>query len=127
MVYVSSQQEYYHDRYLADNNIVLCIDTDEYEHTDDAVYLDREGEYYSQDSEQVIYCEHSDNYELIDNCVELCGDKGWAHQDDTWHCEHGDAYYLCDEVRPYRTLCGKLVHPAYACDYATTEPTTEGE
>lgn len=127
VVYVSSQQEYYHDRYLADNNIVLCIDTDEYEHTDDAVYLDREGEYYSNGSDQIIYCEHSNEYELIDNCVQLHNGE-WAHSDDTWHCEHGDAYYLCDEVSPYETPCGKLVHPAYACDYAeATEPTTEGE
>jgi hypothetical protein len=125
VVYVESQREYYHDRYLGENNIVRCVDTDEYEHTDDAVYLERESEWYSSGSDAIVYCDHSSEYELIDNCVELCGEKGWAHSDDTWHCEHGDAYYLCDEVSPYETLCGKLVHPEYACDYA--EPTTQGE
>jgi hypothetical protein len=128
VVYVASQGEYYHDRYLGENSIVRLADTDEYEHTDDAVYLERENEWYSQDSDAIVYCDHSSAYELIDNCVELCGEKGWAHSDDTWHCGHGDAYYLCDEVSPYETPCGTLVHPAYACDYAeATEPTTEGE
>lgn len=127
VVYVESQQEYYHDRYLSENSIVRCVDTDEYEHTDDAVYLDREGEYYSNGSDQIIYCEHSNEYELIDNCVQLHNGE-WAHSDDTWECGHSNNYYLCDEVRPYRTSCGTLVHPDYANQYAEAiEPTTQGE
>lgn len=128
VVYVESQGEYYHDRYLADNNIVRCVDTDEWEHTDNAVYLDREGDYYSSDSDQIVFCEHSNEYELIGNCVELCGEKGWAHEDDTWECGHSNKYYLCDDVNPYETPCGTLVHPDYADQYAEAiEPTTQGE
>jgi len=123
-VYVASQQEYYHDHYLSENDIVRCVDTDEYEHTDDAVYLERESEWYSRGSECIVYCEHNNEHELINNCVEL-HDGEWAHRDDVWRCVHSNNYYLCDEVSPYETPRGMLVHPEYACDYAA--PTTEGE
>jgi hypothetical protein len=127
VVYVESQREYYHDRYLGENNIVRCVDTDEYEHTDEAVYLERESEWYSSGSDAIVYCDHSSEYELIDNCVEL-HDGEWAHTEDTWECGHSNNYYLCDEVRPYRTSCGTLVHPDYANQYAEAiEPTTQGE
>ena len=123
-VYVESQQEYYHDRYLSENSIVRLADTEEYEHTDDAVYIDRDGEYYSQGSDQIIYCEHSNEYELIDNCVELHNGE-WAHSDDTWECGHSNKYYLCDEASPYRTPCGTLVHPDYADQYAEETESTD--
>ena len=127
VVYVESLQEYYHDRYLSENNIVRCVDTDEYEHTDDATYIDREDAWYSSGSEQIIYCEHSNEYEHIDYCVAL-HDGEWAHRDDVWRCVHSNNYYLTDEVRPYRTPRGMLIHPDYAADYAEAiEPTTEGE
>jgi hypothetical protein len=127
VVYVASQGAYYHDRYLNENNIVRCVDTDEWEHTKDAVYLEREGEWYSRGSDAIVYCEHNDEYEHIDKCVELHNGE-WAHQDDTWECGHSNNYYLCDEVSPYRTSCGTSVHPDYANQYAeATAPTTEGE
>jgi len=134
VVYVESQREYYHDRYLGENNIVRCVDTNEYEHTDDAVYLERESEWYSRGSDAIVYCEHNDEYEHIDKCVEL-HDGEWAHRDDAWRCVHSSNYYLTDVVSPYRTSRGMLIHPAYAADYAlihpdyaeATAPTTQGE
>ena len=129
VVYVESQQEYYHDRYLSENNIVRCVDTDEYEHSDDAVYLDREDAWYSRGSECIVYCEHSNEHELINDCVQL-HDGEWAHTEDTWECGHSNNYYLTDVESSHETPCGKTVHPDYAADYAeateATEP-TEGE
>jgi hypothetical protein len=126
VVYVESLQEYYHDRYLSENNIVRCVDPDEWAHTDDVVYIDRENEYYSRGSECIVYCEHSNEHELINDCVQL-HDGEWAHRDDAWECGHSNNYYLCDEVRPYRTSCGTLVHPDYANQYAEATEPTEGE
>lgn len=124
VVYVESQGEYYHDNYLATNNIVRLADTDEWEHTDNAVYLDRECEWYSSDSDEIVYCEHSNEYELSGNCVELHNGE-WAHSEDTWECGHSNKYYLCDEASPYQTPCGTLVHPDYADQYAEETESTD--
>lgn len=109
--WVESQDNYYHDRYLDENDIIYLDDVQEYDHRENAHYLDSRGEYVHIDNECAIFCEHSDTYEHIDDCVQL-HDGEYALTDDAHLCEHSGDWYL-DEVSFAETPCGKSVHPDY--------------
>ena len=118
-VYVSDN--YYDTDYLSENNIVELANGD-YACEDDACYVERLDEYHPIDD--CTHCEHSNVYELSDDCKQL-HDGEYAHEDDCWQCEHSHEWYLDDDnASRYETECGKLVHIDHADEYA---PTTEGE
>lgn len=114
-VYVESCCEYYHERYLDDNGIIQ-LDCGDYEHRDNAVWLSGREIWLHQEDDDVIYCEHSSEYEHIDDCVQLA-DGNWALESDAWQCEHSDEWYLCDDVSSVTTPCGKIVHPDHLENY----------
>jgi len=120
VVYVNDN--YYDIDYLSENGIVELADGD-YAHQDDTVYISRLDEWHLTDD--CRYCEHSSEYELERDVVQL-HDFEWAHMDDVWQCEHSGEYYLNDEegIR-CETECGKTVHIDYADEYAPE--TTQGE
>jgi len=104
----------YDPDYLGDNNIVELADGD-YVHSDDAIFVDRLDEHHPADD--CVHCEHSGEYELQRDCVELT-DGEWAHEEDVWCCEHSGDYYLTDEEGiQYETECGKTVHIDHAHHY----------
>ena len=111
---------YYDAAYLSDNDIVE-LENGDYVHSDDATYVDRLSEYHPSD--ECVHCEHSGEYELQRDCVELA-DGECAHEDDVWCCEHSGDYYLQDEEGiQYETECGKTVHIDYADRYAPEQTT----
>jgi hypothetical protein len=99
-VYVDSRDEYYHQDYFDDNNIVE-LDNGNYEHVDDAIEID--GSWYTQDDENI--CLFQDTQE-------------WGMQCDGWQCTHSCDWYTdaveCVEIN------GEKFHPDVA-------PETEGE
>jgi hypothetical protein len=107
VVYVESNSEAYHVDYMESNGIVQLANGD-YEHTDNAVYVEREGEWYSDQDTNIVYCEHSGEYELVCDCEQL-HDGDWAHKDDCWQCEGSGDWYL-NNVEPV-TIDGELYHP----------------
>lgn len=109
--------EAYDPDYLSRYDIVE-LDNGDYVHQDDAVYLEAREIWVHADSEDIVYCEHSGNYEHVSDCVQL-HDGEWALESDAWQCEHDDEWYLCDDVSPFVTECGKSVHPDHADEYAT--------
>jgi len=84
---VEVRGNYYHDEYLADNNIVE-LESGEYEELDYAINID--GCWYSTDDDDVVYCEDTDEHAIAN---EGC-----------WECEHSNKWYsdsvdkveLCD-------------------------------
>ena len=76
---------YYHDEFLADNDIVELYDG-EYEERDNTVCID--GDYYMHDDERIVHCEDTDDYALIDDC---------------WQCFVSDKWYASDD--PIRLCC----------------------
>lgn len=85
--------EYYDPDYLSANDIVE-LHNGELCHLDNAVYIDSEGEYY-EDGDDEIVCDHSGDYQLIDNC---------------WQCEESSEWYTHDEVSPVE-VDGCTYHP----------------
>ena len=81
-IHVESMSRYYHDSFLSDNGIVYCEDTGDYEHRDDALYLDQRDEWVSSDCTYAVYCERSSTYEHIDDCV-LLDDGEYVLRDNT--------------------------------------------
>ena len=88
--------EYYHDQYLDDNNIVR-LHNDEYEHSDNAVYIDSQDEYYHCDDEAIVYAEDTGQYELREDC---------------WCCAESGNYYTDDEDNV--EVDGETYHPDHA-------------
>jgi hypothetical protein len=115
-VYVESQDTHYDPDYLDRHNIVE-LDCGDYEHTDNAVYLEYREVWVLSDDDCVMYCDHSSTYEHVDDCVQL-ENGDWALEANAWKCEHDDAYYLTDEPS-IETPCGKTVHPDHAHEYIT--------
>lgn len=76
---------YYHNEYLADNNIVELYDG-EYEELDNTVCID--GDYYLHDDERVVYCDDTEDYAL---------------RDDAWQCFVSEKWYASDD--PIRLCC----------------------
>lgn len=76
---VEVRGNYYHDEYLSDNGIV-ALENGEYEEMDYAVSID--GCWYSTDDEDIVCCEDTGEYALID---------------DTWCCEVSGNRFINDE------------------------------
>lgn len=74
-VYVDSRDDYYHQDYLDDNNIIE-LDNGNYEHVDNAIEID--GSWYTQDDENI--CLFQDTQE-------------WGMQCDGWQCVHSCDWY----------------------------------
>ena len=94
-VYVPSQGESYHIDYLSENNIVELADGD-YEHIDDAVYIEAHDEYHASNSDYICYAEDTERYELTDDC---------------WQCNESDKWFTNDI--DYELIDGEKVHPDY--------------
>jgi hypothetical protein len=99
--------DYYDVNYLSDNNIVELHDG-EYEHSDNAVYIDSEDAYYHVDDEDIVYAEDTHQHELRENC---------------WCCEESGNYYTDDE-EPV-DIDGAKYHPDHAPEPEEEEPATE--
>jgi len=113
VTYVESQEMYYDDRYMSDNNIIELA-TGEYEHLDNAVYLENRDEYVHIDDGVDVYCEGSQTTEHKDDCVEL-HDGEWCLRDDAWQCETSNEWYSDDESHEQVVLSdGRTVHSDYA-------------
>ena len=102
-VWVESQDEYYDDSYLDDNNIVE-LENGDYEHIDNAVEID--GDWYHCDDERIVCCDDGE-YRLYDDC---------------WQCEESGNWYSDDEE--FVEVDGKLYHPDHAPEQETEN---EGE
>lgn len=93
----------YDPEFLADNNMVELHDGDIVS-MDEAVYLETRGEYWLADDDQVVFCEHDDVYEHIDDVVEL-EDGTYADPDNTWTCHvSGNIYHEAADKRYRRVL-----------------------
>jgi hypothetical protein len=112
--------EYYDTDYLSDNNIVE-LDCGDYEHIDNAVYVESADAYYHCDDEAICYDDYNNQYEMRDDCVCL-EDGSMCHQDSAWQCEHTKEWYS-DDVE-YVEISGEKFHPDVAPEI---EETTKGE
>jgi hypothetical protein len=118
-IYVESQDAYFDEDYLDDNEIVELADG-EYEHMNNAVYVDSAGEWYHCDDERVV-CDHNGEHQLHDDCV--CLDNGeYALTEEAFYCEGRNKWYLLDLLEPV-IVDGKTYHPDYAPE--TNEESTE--
>jgi hypothetical protein len=89
-VYVDG--EYYHTEYLDDNSIVELHDG-EYEHSDNAVYIDSQDAYYHVDDDDICHTEDSNEYQMKDDCWQ-CTESGNWYTEDTDNVEiDGDLYH----------------------------------
>jgi hypothetical protein len=119
VIYVESQDAYYDEDYLDDNNIVELEDGG-YEHTDNAVYVDSTAEWYGEDDDRVI-CDHNGEHQMLDDCVPL--DTGeYALVEETFYCHGSGTYFLSDSVEAV-TVDGQSYHPDHAPE--TNEESTE--
>jgi hypothetical protein len=95
--------EYYDIEYLSDNSIVELANGD-YEHIDNAVYIDSEDEYYHVDDYDICYAEDTGEYELRNHC---------------WQCTESGNWYTDDEESV--EIDGELYHPDNAPEVAAEE------
>jgi hypothetical protein len=98
--------EYYDVNYLSDNNIVELHDG-EYEHLDNAVYIESEDAYYHCDDDDICYAEDTSRYELREDC---------------WCCAESGNYYTDDEESV--EIDGDLYHPDHAPEQETNDTET---
>jgi hypothetical protein len=103
VIYVNGEN--YHTEYLSDNDIVELHDG-EYEHTDNAVYIESEDAYYSDGDDDICYAEDSSRHELKDNC---------------WQCTESGNWYTEDEDNV--EVDGDLYHPDHAPEVDEDEET----
>jgi len=99
--------DYYHDDYLSDNDIVELHDG-EYEHRDNAVYIESEDAYYHCDDDDICYAEDTSRYELKDDC---------------WKCAESGNYYTDDEDSV--EVDGESYHPDHAPEPKEEETVAE--
>lgn len=104
--WVEGWDEYVDNNYLDDNNLVR-LENGELCSEDDAVCID--GDWYHNDDERIIYCEHDSEYRLVKDCVQL-HDGEWAHEDDAWKCYATSDWYLKSDVEPV-VIDGETYHP----------------
>jgi hypothetical protein len=97
--------DYYDINYLSDNNIVELANGD-YEHGDNAVYIDSADAYYRDDDDDICYAENTHQYEMREDC---------------WKCAESGNYYTDDEESV--EIGGESYHPDHAPE--TEEATTE--
>ena len=121
VVFVESQDEYYDVDYLGDNNIVE-LDSGEYEHMDNAVYVSSRGTWFASDDTEVVYT-HEGEHEMMEDCVQLANGES-ALEEQTFCCDGDGKYYLLDDVEPV-TVDGGTYHPDNAPE--TQETTATGE
>lgn len=115
-VYVESQDQSYDIDHLSSNDIVELAEGG-YGHEEDCVRVSRENEWHLEGSHSVVHCEHSQTYELREDCVEV-GDGDWAHKDDVWQCAHSDVWYLAENAADeQRQVEGHFVHVDYVDDF----------
>ena len=119
-IYVDSQDEWFDEDYLDDNNIV-CLHNGEYEHTDNAVFIESEGEWYDSDDDDICYDDYNECYQLVRNCVNT-EDEGLVHANDTWECNATGKHYSNNTEAV--TIDGETYHPD---DAPETTNETEGE
>ena len=99
--------DYYDTDYLSDNDIVELANG-EYEHSDNAVYVESEDAYYHCDDDDICYAEDSGEYDLKDNC---------------WQCTESGNWYTND-TDSVMVDCA-LYHPDHAPEQETEDDTTE--
>lgn len=92
-VYVESRDNYYHQEYLDDCNIVE-LENGEYEHIDQVIEVD--GEYYLLEDERI--CLFKDTQE-------------WGKCEDGWQCTHSCDWYTDDTE--FVEVGGEKYHPDY--------------
>ncbi len=114
-VYVESQDEYYDEDYLDDNNIVQ-LENGDYEHIDNAVEID--GDWYHNEDDGIVYDEFNERYQLTDNC-NCTEDMGFVHESDTWQCHATDNWYTTN-IEPV-TIDGETYHPDNAPETESNE------
>ena len=84
--------EWYDPEFLGDNNMVVLHDGDIVS-MDDAVYLEGRGEYWHVNDDDIVFCDHDDRYEHIEDVTEL-EDGTYADPDNIWTCHvSGDIYH----------------------------------
>jgi hypothetical protein len=88
--------ELYDINYLSDNSIVELANG-EYEHHDNAVYIESADAYYHVDDDDICYAEDTGRYELREDC---------------WCCSESGNYYTDDEDSV--EVDGDLYHPDHA-------------
>lgn len=98
-VWVESQETHYHTDYLSNHDIVELDDGD-YEHMDNAIYLESAGIWVHCDDDKAVYCEESGTHEHIDDCV-LLADGNYALQEDAWQCEQSENWYLDETEKEF--------------------------
>jgi hypothetical protein len=107
---VRVDDEYYHTDYLSDNNIVELHDGD-YAHSDNAVYIDSQDEYYHVDDDDICYAENTNQYEMRSDC---------------WQCAESCNWYTDDEDSV--EVDGETYHPDHAPEVEEeTTNETDGE
>lgn len=114
-VYVESQDEYYDEDYLAENNIVQ-LENGDYEHIDNAVEID--GDWYHNEDDGIVYDDFNERYQLTDNC-NCTEDMGFVHESDTWQCHATDNWYTTN-IEPV-TIDGETYHPDHAPETESNE------
>lgn len=96
-VYVNGDN--YDMDYLSDNGIVELHDG-EYEHQDNAVYIESEDAYYRDNDDDICYAENTNQHELKDNCWQ-CTESGKCYTDDEESIEiDGDLYHPDNAPEP---------------------------
>ena len=109
--------EYYDEDYLEDNQIVR-LTNDEYEHTDNAVEIN--GDWYHIDDERVVMAEDTEEYALREDCWQCADSCYWYTDDCDDYVEHNDERYHVDHVPTW-------VQAELDAAAEETETTTEGE
>jgi hypothetical protein len=104
--WVEGWDEYVHDSYLDDNGIVR-LENGELALRDDCVEVD--DEWYHEDDERIVFCEHEEMHRLIRECVELHNGE-WALECESWKCYATSDWYLRDAVEPVM-IDGEMYHP----------------
>jgi hypothetical protein len=101
-VWSEDADAWYHTEYLSDNNMVELHNGDVV-CSDNAVYLESRDEYWRHDADEVVYCDHDEVYEHIDDVV-LLHDQTYAHADNTWECHASGNTYHTDSDYAERTM-----------------------
>jgi len=95
-VWSEDAESWYHTDYLSDNNMVELHNGDVV-CRDNAVHLETRDEYWRHDDDKVVYCDHDEVYEHIDDAV-LLHDQTYAHTDNTWECHaSGNTYHINED------------------------------
>ena len=80
-------------------------------HIDDAIYVDRHGEWYCNDD---VVCTHNGDYELREDCGLLdesnYGRRAWAHDDDITEAHNGENILSDDAVEIGNENSGEYAH-----------------